>query len=457
MEGTGGDATSWHVDKWRYYKSNWGNGGRFKPVFITWPCATDLYPLPDWIRKNPVPVGWIPMDETKRMQSKAELYIRSTDYLAKEMGNNWKMPPEQAWLWETKYREAVQSHTVKVFLSQYPVSDDEALQSKNDIVFSDGVIDVMSRDSEKIYQAYAITGQSVLIGQNDEPYKPDTETIDYDLPRIPLEWQCKNGQYVNWELVPLKPFNDEDDGLCFNKLLVFHHPEIDLNYCLGVDTADGLGYPDEDRSCLSGSITRTGSQRDEQACEFVSNSVNPAQMVSIAACVSTFYGQWWDARPHTRDPRGVKFCIEQRDRPGDDCQHQLKLMGFNYHHKMIRYDDIKVDPNKSHKQGWYMSDWSRQILLPNFVNALQCGWYKPNSPMQIRQLSSWVRKTKVSGKTRLDHESGQHDDNITSAALSYFSGHHFDVHTAREQSKYQSHHEKLPPINMEFLENTITV
>lgn len=457
MEGTGGDATSWQADKWRYYKQNWGKGGRFKPVFITWPCAADLYPLPDWIKKNPVPIGWIAMEETKRMQHKAELFIRSQDYLAKTMGSNWKMPREQAWFWETKYREAVQSHTVKVFLSQYPVSDDEALQSKNDLVFSDEVIEVISRENDEDYQAYAVTGQSILIGQNDEPYQPDPEQVDYERPRIELAWKCKNGQYVNWELVPLKPFNDEDDQNAFNKLLVFRYPEEGQDYACGIDTADGLGYPDEDRSVASMCVTRKGNNRDEQVAEFVSNAVNPAQMVSIAAAMATFYGQWDGMVPHTKDPRGVKFNIEQRDRPGDDCQHQLKLMGFNYHHKFIRYDDIKVDANKSHKQGWYMYDWSRNIILPKFVDAIQNGWYKPNSPMLVRQLSNWVRKTKASGKSRLDHEVGQHDDNIMSAALAYFTGHHFDVHVARQQAKYTTHAEKLPPLNYDWLENTITV
>src|SRR5208282_5733250 len=95
LEGTGGDSTSWQADKWRYYKANWGKGGRFMCMFITWPCASDLYPQPDWLRQHPVPEAWRPLDETKRMQRKAELYIRSTDYLARIMGPGWSMPPEQ--------------------------------------------------------------------------------------------------------------------------------------------------------------------------------------------------------------------------------------------------------------------------------------------------------------------------------------------------------------------------
>jgi len=457
LEGTGGDSTSWQAEKWRYYKENWGKGGRFMPMFITWPCASDLYPQPDWLRQHPVPEAWRPLDETKRMQRKAELYIRSTDYLARIMGGDWAMPPEQAWFWETKYREAVQSHTVKVFLSQYPVTDDEALQSKDDLVFSDETIYEVGNRSEKQYEAYAITGKSVLIGQNDEPYEPDPAEIDYEKPRIPVSWKSKTGQMNYWEMVPLKEFKDTDDTLCFNKVLIFKHPEEGCNYSIGIDTADGLGYPDEDRSVCSVLENHTGMQRDEEAATFVSNMVNPPQMVSMAACLAAYYGQWWDQRPHTRDPRGVKFIIEQRARYGDDCQHQLKLMGFFWHHKFHTYDDKVVQKDKAHKLGWFSNAWSVPMLLNRFTDALQGGWLKISHPMTLRQLKTWVRKTSISGKTKLDHESGKHDDNLRAIAMAYFTSHDDDVLVNRQQAKYGNPHEKQPPVNLDWCENTITV
>lgn len=457
LEGTGADSTSWQADKWRYYKANWGKGGRFMPGFISWPCATDLYPQPDWLRKNPIPVNWQPIEETRRMQAKAELYIRSTDYLARVMGPRWSMPPEQAWFWETKYREALQSHTLKVFLSQYPVTDDEAFQSKNDRAVSDEVINVMTERADKAYQAYAVVGQSVLIGQGDEPYEPDPLTIDSDKERIPVSWQSKNGQMNYWELVPLKEFDDSDDVQCFNKLLIFKHPEEGEDYSIGIDTADGLGNPDEDRSVAEVALNRAGNQRDEQAAEFVSNLVNPPQMSSIAACLAAYYGQWYDGRPHTKDPRGVKFCIEQRERYGDDCQFQLKLMGFNFHHQPRRYDDKDLIAGKSRKQGFFSTAYDRAMLVTRFQDALNGGWIKVNSPMILRQISTWVRKVGSGGKSRLDHESGQHDDNIMALALAYFTRHDDDVLVNRQTLKYASPSERMPPVNYDWCENRISV
>jgi hypothetical protein len=116
MEGTGNGDTTWQAQKWRYYKENWGKGGRFRTIFIPPACAKDLYPLPDWLRQNPIPESWHPIEETKRMQRRSELFIRSTDYLARTMGSSWKMGREYMWFWETRWKEAVASHTEKVWL-----------------------------------------------------------------------------------------------------------------------------------------------------------------------------------------------------------------------------------------------------------------------------------------------------------------------------------------------------
>ena len=457
LEGTGGDATSWQADKWRYYKTNWGKGGRFMPMFITWPCASDLYPEADWIKKHPIPDRWQMMDETRRMMHKAELYIRSTDYLARIMGASWKMPLEQAWFWETNYKEALASHTVKVWLSQMPVSDDEALQSKNDLVFSDDTIAEINTRREKAYQTYAVTGQSVLIGQDDQPYKPDPEEIDYDKERIRVSWKTKGGQMLYWELIPLKEFDDTDDHASFNKLLVFRPPEEHCDYSIGIDTADGLGNPDEDRSVSSVMLNRQGNQRDEEAAQFVSNNVNAPQMTSIAACLAAWYGQWSESRAGTKDSRGVKFIIEQRERYGDDCQFQLKLMGFFYHHQFQQYDHKDVRGTESKILGWRSNPWSRPMLVTRFMDAVTNGWIKVNSPMSVRQLSTWVRKTSATGRTKLEHESGFHDDNLMSLAMAYFTRHSHEADAMRHQAKYRAADEEMPPLNLEWAENRITI
>lgn len=451
LEGTGNGDTGWQAEKWRYYKANWGDGGRFRPIFVPPACAKDLYPLPDWLRKHPIREGWRPMEATLRMQRKSELFIRSTDYLARAMGSNFTMSREYLWYWETNWREAIASHTEKIWLGQMPCTDDEALQSKHDLVMNHEAIDVITKDRERGYTPYAVTGKTILIGTDNNPYQPNPDEIDYDLPRIPIRWEAQDGNHYEWELIPLKPFNDNDDSQCFNKLLIFHEPKENVDYSMGVDCADGLGMPNEDRSNLSLWINRTGKERDEQVAEFTSVSVNSPQMSRIVACVAALYGV------DTKSPMGVKMAIEQRRKPGDECQHQLKIMGFYNHHAMVMYDSKGMpDPSRASKEGFYTNVWSRPMMLNKFLDAVNNGWAKPNSPILIRQLKEIVRKEK-NGVSEIGHESGKHDDNIFGGGMAYFTAHDMDNTALRQEQRYRSEEEKNQTVDMRWSDNSVVL
>ncbi|HTF66657.1 MAG TPA: hypothetical protein VK638_28640, partial [Edaphobacter sp.] len=161
-EGTGNGNTGWQAEKWRAIKEGWPQRrSRLRPIFLSWPCAPDQYPEPDWLRKFPIPSGWMPHKETRKHVLRCEAYIRNTEYLSKIFGKSWKMPRQQQWYWEFNYDEAVETHTQKVWLSQMPADDYEALQGKNDPVFDDAIIVILDKDRKKEFQDYAITGDSI--------------------------------------------------------------------------------------------------------------------------------------------------------------------------------------------------------------------------------------------------------------------------------------------------------
>jgi hypothetical protein len=437
LEGTGSTASPWQKEKWEYYKEHRNKGGRFCPIFIPPSCADDIYPHPDWLRGNPIPEIWTPCVDTLRMKRRAELFIRSTDYLAEEMGANWEMGREYQWFWECGYKEAVASHSEKTFLAMNAVTDDDAFQSKFDSVFSDETIDVVTKGREQGYKAYAITGPTIIMGSENEPYRPPEETIDYSEPRIQLHWEANDGNKYDWELVPLKFFDDSEDGNCFDKLLVFEEPKDGMEYVEAVDTADGLGMPNEDRSYISVHRVQHGRERDIQVAAFSSLRMNAAQSGRLAAAIAVLYTTDGDGTITSSNPMGMKFIIEQTRKAGDDCQLALKIMGFYDHHVMIRYDDKgNIVETKGHKEGWYTSKWSRPFLLTKFVAAVTSGFFKPNCPILIRQLATFVRKEK-SGISEMTHEVGQHDDAIFGAAQGWITAHHLDGESERLQLKYQ--------------------
>lgn len=439
-EGTGNGNTGWQADYWRALKEDFPRGrARLCPMFLSWPLATDLYPEPDWLKKFPIPEGWVPCEETRKHVRRCELYIRSTDYLARICGANYTMPRHQQWYWEFNYLFAVKTRTQRIWFSQMPADDYEALTGKNDLVFEPEVIHVREEEREKNYQAYAVVGKTI-----DDGFEPDPEIIDYDKSRIQVSWTSHRDVTYDWVLIPLKPFDDDSEHATFDKLLVFEPPKDGRDYSIGIDTADGLGKEEEDRTVINVTLSAKGNHPDIQVAEFSSIRVNSAQAVGFAACVGAWYGA------ACRDPRGVKFCIEQRERPGDDCQFQLKLMGFIWHHRMIRYDKKRVKETDSHQEGFMTNNWSRPMLVGSFVDAIKNGWYRPNSKYLIKELEGFERRYTNAGKSRMEHQSGKHDDRIFAAAQAYFTRHHMEVHRERSTKQYAVKSGVLPELNREY-------
>lgn len=440
FEGTGNGNVGWQADYWRMMKDEYPKGqSRFCPVFIPPVLATDLYPHKDWLLKFPIPDGWQPGEETRKHVQRCELYIRSTDYLRNIVGANYSIPREYAWFWDFNYAAAVKTHTQKTWKQQMPADDYEALTGKNDLVFSPEVIEVQDANRKRDYQAYALVGNSV-----DDGFEPDPADIDYNLPRIPVHHESHRGDKYDWLLIPLLPFDDSLESRTFDKILIYEPPKEGREYAIGIDTADGLNKEDEDRGALVVTRTARGNFPDCQVAEFTSLRVNPPQMVAWAAVLGAWYGQ------SSRDSRGAKFCIEQRERPGDDCQFQLKLMGFSFQHRMIRYDGKVVKENAAIKEGWYSTAWSVPMLTNRFVDAINNGWYIVNSRWMINELTSYERRQKPNGKTVLIHQAGKKDDRIRAAAQSYFTMHHMDVLLDRSKRKYEiKKSSELPRLNTE--------
>ena len=307
---------------------------RMFPVFISWPLATDMYPQADWLRAHPVPLGFYEkrIDATKAHIARCESYIRNTPYLAKVVGSNYRVPIEQQWWWQLEYVQARERHSLQQHAARLPADDFEALTGVHDSVFDGETIMELEDDIYEVrtdgtkarrnpVQAYAITGHSIL-----EEFEPQESEIDYSKEVIHLTWKSNRDERYDWELVPLLPIDEESEVNTFDRLLVFEPPKKGALYSCGVDTAHGLGKEDEDRFCASMTKVSSGSGCDKQAAELTSLRFSPAQAVPFLAAMATWYGQ---VSGHYR---GVKFSIEQVEGPGDTCQNQLKIMGFNYHH-----------------------------------------------------------------------------------------------------------------------------
>ena len=431
-ESTGNGNEGWWADTWRATKELWPKGrARLFPLFIPWHMASDLYPKADWLKKFPVPNDWQPCRETTAHATKCELYVRETEVLRNILGKDWRLPRHQQWFWEFNFKEAEAKHTARLWLQQMPADDFEALTGKDIPVFGLETIEVISRDRAP-YEVYGFTGEGIA-----EETEPDTEFIDYKKDRIRIHWETPRSTTLEWVLIGLKDIQEYDRASAMGRLLVFEQPIKGCSYSIGIDTAEGKG---QDQTVIS--VTRCGGETepDVQVAEFASDQVDSIEAVTYAACIGAWYGP--------ACPRGVpKFIAEQVRRPGDTCQLSLKKMGFFHHHNMIRYDGKRVRENAGHKDGWYTSEWSRPILLDNFVHAVENYWYKPNSPFLIEEIKGLRLKKKSNDKTTMDHTKHGKSDRIFAAAMSYFTSHHLEVMIERSKKKYDMNNGggNLPP------------
>ena len=435
LEGTGGGNTGWLADTWRAAKEDWPKGqSRLFPMFIPWPMCPEIYPQPDWKRKFPIENSWRPSDVTLKHVRRCESYIRNTPYLSRVAGINYRMPVEQQWFWEFNYNQACKNHTQKTWASQMPADDFESLTGKHDSIFEPEVIDEVEnniyeivgdkRQRKSVVQEYAIIGHDV-----DESFYPDPSTIDGSKQSITVKWKSHRDQRYEWEMIPLIPMDEEVERNTMDRILIYEEPQKGQYYSCGIDTADGLGKEDEDRTVLSVANNRFQGEADKQVAEFTSNKVNAAQVVAFAACLGAYYG------PYCPDSRGMKYVIEQIGRPGETCQHQLKMMGFNHHHKPKRYDNKKIKSEAGSREGWWSSPWSVPMLMTRFVEAVNGGWYVPSSRWLIEELKALERHA-TSGKSKMEHRTGQHDDRVRAAAQSFFTAHDMDILTERAKRRY---------------------
>jgi hypothetical protein len=460
LESTGRGDKGWWADTWRYSKKSWPRC-RMYPMFLPWYCGTDIYPKPAWLRMRPIDNDWRPHRDTRAHVAKSELYVRSNPLLHKHMLEQqrrsgttpldgiYHMPREQQWFWEVLYEEARAKGAVSSFLQEMAGDDIEALQHSEESVFGHETIAEIDTRRTRQYQCYGLSGQSI-----EDGHEPPAEDIDYTKERIPVRYGSNKGEVYRWELIPLRfqrPLNESDPEDAIGKLIVFHPPRPRMSYSIGVDTSEGKG---EDSTVISVWASGWRGEPDTQCAEFSSSYVSHVEAFSFVLCIAAYYGQFMESGvTRWKEPY---VAIEQVAAVGDTCQLQMRKMGYSNFHRMIRYDGKRVSKTRSVKMGWYTFQWSRPILTGNFVHATQNGWAEVNSPWLIDEMKHFEVHHTATGKEKLEHEDGEHDDRIFAAAMAIFCPHDMDI-LADRSKKRMVESAGLPRINLAPVSGGLTI
>ena len=90
-------------------------------------------------------------------------------------------------------------------------------------------------------------------------------------------------------------------------------------------------------------------------------------------------------------------------------------------------------------------------MMNRFVDAINNGWYKPNSKYLINEIRDLERKI-VSGQSKMEHRSGNYDDRVRAAAHSFITRHHIDNQAERSQKRYAGPALKLPDVDYSMVD-----
>lgn len=464
LESTGRSNKGWWAETWYYSKAHWPEC-RMYPMFLPWYCGVDLYPTATWLIPRPLRPDWYPNHDTRAHVAKAELFVHSSPLLEKHLlaeqarrgvslgaspAPRWRMPHEQQWWWEVTHEEAKQKGTESSFLQEYAGDDEEALQHSVESVFGHETIRVIDERREQGYRCYGISGQSI-----EDAHEPPAEDIDYDAERIPVKMSNSKGETHRWELIPLRfqsPLREDNSEDAIGKLIVFRPPQPGIRYSMGIDTSEGKG---EDSTVISVWGLGSGRTPDFQAAEFSSSYVSHTEAFAFGAAIGSYYAKHM-SREETRWPMPY-VAIEQVAAVGDTCQGQMMRMGYpvNCFHVFTRYDltprQIALRKKSKHaKRGWYTYGWSRPILTGYFVQCAQNGWIEINSPWLIEEMKQFETHITATGKERLEHEEGGHDDRIFAAAMAAFCPHDQDVVAERSKKRLPDYAGpgQLPPVDI---------
>lgn len=418
-----GDTGWWHDSYWEA-KEQWAaRRSRVMGLFLPFYCAEDMYPNPTERLTHPVPEGWRPEDETRKMMAESALYVQSNPVLAKVLAQNgkpWEMNYDQAWYWERNFMSARRKGAEKNWYQEMPHTDTAAFQGSFDNVFGKEVIAEVFSDRETRYDVFGIVGQSI-----EDRHEPDPSEVDYDEPRIPIRYSSRKGETYRWELVPLhfeEPFVNLDEIRNFDshmgKFFVWLPPERGYRYAIGIDTSAGTG---NDGSVIAvNRLGRNPQERDEQAAEWRSNLVGHVEAYAWAMAIATYYSRYMGA-DGVRD-REPLVAVEQVAAVGDTVQLQMRQMGYRNFFKPIRYDNAGKYMKKinAHKEGWFTTGITRPILTNTFVTLVQNNWYKVNSAYTMWEMDHWEVHLTGRGIDKFEHSQDSTDDGIFANAMAAF-------------------------------------
>lgn len=408
MESTARIKEDWWHKQWKLAETGWKAGrSRFRPIFLPYFIADDMYPTKGWIKSHPVPVDWRPAELTIRHAARAEAYAKESDLLRAILGLGWRMSREQMWFWETEREEAKSKGSLNKFYREMCASADESFQLASAGVFDVETISFYRERSRSPIHVWGIKGRNKEIHPR---HWPDAWEVDHSGDATPSVVTCPNNS--TFDLIPLR-YNEETDPN--NKLLVFEDPEPGAEYGIGADTGKGIG---QDATVFQVMKKGTFSRGPKLVAEWSSNACNATEAIPFAYAIGSLYTVYREGGPVQ-----PKWVIEVMDQ-GRTLQTALSEMGFGNMHIAETYNRYQKEFSDNPAVGFTANAQTREMALSYFIRVVRDYGIEIDSRWLIDELSSLTGIVSATGRSvRIEHAKNQHDDRVIAAAIVYMSLH----------------------------------
>lgn len=406
MESTAEGLAGYLPKKWKESCEGWPlRQSRFCPIFLPWFVGSDLYPTISWLKKQPIPSGWIVPDLIVSHAERARVYVQANDLLRDHLGSGWSMSREQMWYYHSEYTAAKKGKTLNKFLSEMPADPDEAFQSTNQSAFEPEVISIYRNESG----AKAPWGVFGFLGNEAEiplKFQASNALIDPTRRRIPLvcRWGGSDTPFT-CDLVPLKWQGYQDSPV--GKVFIWEPPSADYEYGVGCDTAYGVGG---DSSVLEVIRKASFDRSPGQVAEFASNYIGAFNLWPMALALSTLYS------PNRKQCRAVIECRGT----GDIVQLEMRKRGWSNFHPWLHYDQKRIEPAKASKMGWFTNQAMRELMMDMLLTAINDRWLEIVSPYFVTEMTT-LSRDEYEQSFRADY--GGHDDRIMALGMVLVSLH----------------------------------
>lgn len=409
LESTANVLGDWWHKTWEFNLSMDSQGlARYKPVFLPWYVASDLYPTKAGYSRRPAPDNWKIPSYVEKHALAAEQYVKANSILSSSLGSEWKMTLKQKWWYYLEFEEAKKKDQLHILLRELPASADEAFQNANPSVFSlETLIEVRTEsNASKPLGVYQISGSSI-------PAIYSTEKVNGE-PIIAKAYSIDHEVLETYYLDPIDLDNWPDSNPDL-KLYIWEWPEKGETYAIGVDPSEGV---EQDSSVISIIKKATPFHPDIQVAEWASNKVAAHDLWSFVYCLSHLY----TVRNHNGDWIEPLAVIEINFSAGYTVQTEMRKRGYTNFYRSMDFTSIGESGSGNNskskvvrdKIGWKTDRINRPRLLSLFRKMVRDGSFKIKSPFLSKEMSTLEYNL---DKKRIEASQGRHDDRVMASSI----------------------------------------